>query len=141
MGPWRTGVSCGRRMGHQQYLLALLGVLIVGIAIAVAVSMFGGHAADSSRHALIGDLQYLASRARSLYWKPKPMGGADKDFSNISYRDVTTMAENQNGRYYIEGQSHDEIIFVGVGRVVSGDDTVRVRMRVNEKKNLIEVIN
>jgi len=28
-----------------------------------------------------------------------------------------------------------------VGRMISGDDTIRVRMRVSERQNLIEIIN
>jgi hypothetical protein len=128
-------------MGHQQYFLVVLGVVLVGIAIAVGATMFKHNSADTSRSALINDLLYLASRARSVYWKPTPLGGANRDFSQITYRDVSTMSENPNGRYYIESASHDELVFVGVGRVVSDVDTIRVRMRVNERRNTIEIIN
>jgi hypothetical protein len=128
-------------VGHQQVLIAILGILIVGIAIAVGVTMFQGNAADSSRSALINDLQYLASRARSQYWKPRSLGGANRSFENIQYTSISTLRSNENGRYYIESAEQDELVFVGVGRVVSGEDTVRVRMRVNERKSKIEIIN
>ncbi len=128
-------------MGHQQLMLAILGILIVGVAIAVAVTMFQANAIDNSRSALINDLLYLASRARSQYWKPATMGGANHDFSHVRYRDISTMSSNDNGRYYIESASQSELILVGVGRVVSGTDTIRVRMRVNESKSLIEILN
>jgi hypothetical protein len=128
-------------LGHQQFFFAILGVVIVGIAIAVGVTMFKGNAIESSRSALINDLMYLASRARSQYWKPRVLAGASRDFTNIEYRRISTMSENENGRYYIQEATKDELVLVGVGRVVSGNDTIRIRMHVNERKNLVEIIN
>jgi hypothetical protein len=127
-------------LGHQQFFLAILGVVIVGIAIAVGVTMFKGNAIESSRSAMINDLMFLASRARSQYLKPKALAGAGRDFSNIEYRKISTMTENENGRYYIEQSTKDELVLVGVGRVVSGDDTLRVRMRVNARKSKVEIV-
>jgi RNA binding exosome subunit len=51
------------------------------------------------------------------------------------------MTENPNARYYIETANDDECVIVGVGKVVSGDDSIRVRIRVTERRNIIEIIN
>ena len=128
-------------MGHQQYFLAILGVVIVGIAIAVAVTIFHANAIESSRNALTNDLLYFASRARATYWRPLSLGGADRDFSRISFRSLSTMNENPNGRYYIESSSSDLLTIVGVGRVTSNDDSVRVRVQVDERHNTIQIVN
>jgi hypothetical protein len=128
-------------MGQQQFLLVVLGMILVGIAIAVAVTMFQAHAIDSSRNALINDLLFFATKARAYYWKPANLGGGNHDFSNLTMNNLSTFSENDNGRYYIESAATAEIVIVGVGRMVSGDDTVRVRMHINESTQLIEVLN
>lgn len=128
-------------MGQQQLLLVVLGMILVGIAIVVAVTMFQSNAIESSRAAIINDLLYFASKARQYYWKPVNLGGGNRSFAGIDFHTLSTLTENVNGRYYLESASANEVVLVGVGRMVSGEDSVRVRMRINEKKNLIEIIN
>jgi hypothetical protein len=128
-------------MGHQQYLLAILGGVLVAIAIFVAATMFHSNAIESSRSALTNDLLYLANRARAAYWRPALLGGADRDFNRVTYRSISSMSQNPNGRYFIESSSTAEIVLVGVGRVTSNDDSVRVRMHVDERHNTVEVVN
>jgi len=54
---------------------------------------------------------------------------------------LSSMSENENGRYYIESYTTNEVVFVGVGRMVAGDDSVRVRMTVNEQNSVIQIVN
>jgi len=128
-------------MGQQQLMLVILGVIIVGVAIAVAIVMFKANAVESSRTAIINDLGYYAMRARQFYVKPRYLGGTDRDFTNITLSMLTPLSENENGRYYIERAAKDEIILIGVGKIVVHNDTIRVRMRVNEAQQLVEIIN
>jgi hypothetical protein len=128
-------------MGQQQFLLILLGVLIVGIAIAVGAGVFKANEIDSGRSALINDLQFFAGKARAFYEKPVSMGGGWRSYANITIGDITPNTENKNGRYYIESISSTEVAMVGVGRVINGSDTIRVRMRFQERKNITEIIN
>ncbi len=128
-------------MGQQQLLLVILGVIIVGIAIAVGLTMFKSNAVESSRTAIINDLGYYAMRARQIYFKPKQLGGTDRDFTGITLNMLTPLSENENGRYFVESSTKDEIIFIGVGKVVVHSDTIRIRMRINEAENKIEIIN
>lgn len=128
-------------MGHQQILFSLLGVLLVGIAIAVGVAMFRGNAIEQGRMALINDMQFIASRAREAYLKPAELGGIERNFTGITFRQLSTMSENENGRYFLEQATQHELILVGVGRMVAENDTIRVRMRVNEQQNLIEILH
>jgi len=128
-------------MGQQQLLLVILGTIIVGIAITVGLTIFKANAVESSRTAMINDLGYYAMRARQMYYKPKNLGGMDRDFRGITLNMLTTLSENENGRYYIESSSKDSIVLVGVGRIVVHDDSIRIRMIVNEATDRIEIIN
>ena len=56
-------------MGQQQLLLIVLGVIIVGIAIAVGISMFKSNAQSSNRDQVINDLNNLAAKAQQYYRK------------------------------------------------------------------------
>ncbi len=129
-------------MGAQQLMLVVVGMVIVGIAIVVAVDMFQAEAIESSRNALIGDLNFFAGRAREYYMKPANLGGGSHDFSGITIRSLAAHAQNDNGRFFIESADRDQLILVGVGWVVSSDgDTISVRMRVNERTNIIEILH
>lgn len=128
-------------MGQQQLLLVILGVIIVGIAITVGLTMFKANAAESSRTAIINDLGYFAMRARQTYFKPRNLAGTDHDFTGITLNMLTTLSQNENGRYYIESSTKDELILIGVGKIVVHNDTIRIRMRINEAQNKIEIIN
>ena len=128
-------------MGQQQLLLVILGVLIVGVAIAVGLTMFKSNAVESSRTAIINDLSYFAMRARQLYFKPKTLAGTEHDFTGVTLNMLTTLSQNENGRYFIESSSKDSIILIGVGKIVVHSDTIRIRMSVNEATQTIQIIN
>lgn len=128
-------------MGQMQLMLVVLGVLLVGIAIWVGVTMFQANAAESTRNAIINDLGFFATRARSYYNTPVSGGGGAKSFVGITIRTLAGFTENVNAIYSIESTSVDECIIMGVGKIVSNDDSIRVRMRVNERRNIIEIVN
>jgi aldehyde:ferredoxin oxidoreductase len=53
-------------MGQQQLLLIILGVIVVGIAVAVGITMFTDNAISANRDAVTNDLVNLASPDRDL---------------------------------------------------------------------------
>jgi hypothetical protein len=128
-------------MASTQVLLIVLGLLLVGIAIYVGFSMFQASAIEHTRDSIINDLGNFAGRARAYYWKPRTQGGGEKSFNGVTIRMLYPMTENPNARYYIDVANDDECVIVGVGKVISGDDSIRVRIRVTERRNIIEVIN
>ncbi|MBP8975988.1 MAG: hypothetical protein KBG83_04655 [Bacteroidetes bacterium] len=128
-------------MGQQQLMLVILGLLIVGIAIALGVSLFSANAEESCRSAIVDDLLFFANQARAYYWKPASMAGGGKSFTGLTLSQISNFSENENARYYIESAGDGECIIVGVGKVYAGDDSVRVRVRVNETDNIVEIIN
>ena len=128
-------------MGQTQLLLLTLGFVLVGLAIYVGLSMFQANAVEHTRDAIMNDLGTFAGNARSFYWKPTQQGGGNKSFNGVTIRMLYPMTENANARYYVESARDDECIIVGVGRVVSGNDSVRVRVRVRENQNIFEILN
>lgn len=129
-------------MGQTQLFLVVLGMMLIGIAIYVGVSMFSANTVEDSRNAIIVDLQNFAARANAYYWKPATQGGGAKSFTGISMSNVYPMVENVNGRYYIESSQDDQCIISGVGKVVTTNgDSIRVRIRVTTERNIVEILN
>ena len=89
-------------MGQQQLLLIVLGVIIVGIAIAVGISMFKSNAQSSNRDQVINDLNNLAAKAQQYYRKPTAMGGGGQDFGGFKLASIDSA--NANGRYGVTDQ-------------------------------------
>jgi type II secretory pathway pseudopilin PulG len=86
-------------MGQQQLLLIVLGVIIVGIAIAVGISMFKANAQSSNRDAIVNDLNNLAASAQQFYRKPTSMGGGSQTFNGFGFSSADT--GNGNGSYFL----------------------------------------
>lgn len=128
-------------MGQQQMMFVVLGLIIVGIAIAVGITMFSANAEESCRSAIVNDLLFFANQARAYYWKPTFLGGGGKSFMGLRLSMLSNFSENENARYYVESIEPGECIIVGIGKVVAGNDSVRIRVRVNEADNIIEIIN
>ncbi len=129
-------------MGQTQLFLVVLGMMLIGIAIYVGVSIFSANTVEDSRNAIIVDLQNFAARANAFYWKPTTQGGGGKSFAGISMSSVYPMSENANAAYHIESAQDDQCIISGVGKVVtSNGDSIRVRIRVTTQRNIVEILN
>jgi len=128
-------------MGQQQLLLVILGVILVGIAIYVGVSMFGANTEEDTRNAIILDLQNFAARAVGFYSKSTSQAGGGRSFAGVTIGKIYPMVENSNARYYIESVSDNECVIVGVGKIVSGTDSIRVKVQVTPARNTISILN
>jgi len=114
-------------MGQQQLLLIILGVIIVGIAVAVGITMFKTNAVSANRDALIGDMTNLAARAQQFYRRPVSLGGGGGVFTTANGAKVAfdlTQKEkyNPNGAY--SAVPADQLVtLVGKGTEISDDGT------------------
>ena len=84
-------------MGQQQLLLIILGVIIVGIAIAVGISMFSSGSVQSNRDGIINDLNNLAANAYQFRIRPTTMGGGGGAYTG--YVVPQKLQTNSNGSY------------------------------------------
>ncbi|MCX6122459.1 MAG: hypothetical protein NTX44_12700 [Ignavibacteriales bacterium] len=95
-------------MGQQQLLLIILGVIIVGIAIAVGLSLFSAQSVQSNHDAIINDLNNIAANAYQHYIRPASMGGGANSYDGTgaagaaAYSIPTRMQTNENGTYTVK---------------------------------------
>jgi hypothetical protein len=86
-------------MGQQQLLLIILGVIIVGIAIAVGLSLFSAQSIQANKDAIINDLNNIAAHAYQYKIRPSSMGGGQGSYSGYSI--PSKMASNENASYSV----------------------------------------
>jgi hypothetical protein len=107
-------------MGQQQLLLIVLGVIVVGIAIAVGISLFNANAINANRDAVVSDLNNLGALAISYYKKPVSMGGGGQTFTG--WEIPIHMADNPNGAYTASDLTADGVTITGIGTEQVADD-------------------
>ena len=106
-------------MGQQQLLLIILGVIIVGIAIAVGLSLFTSQSIQSNKDAMINDVNNLAANAYQFRIRPSSMGGGGGTFANWAI--PVRMSSNENATYTESGGSATGITIKGVSAQNSGN--------------------
>jgi hypothetical protein len=100
-------------MGQQQLLLIILGVIIVGIAIAVGISMFSSGSVQANRDGIVNDLNNLAANAYQFKIRPTTMGGGGGTYTGGSgYAIPTKLASNENGTF-TRSNAAQAVTFVG----------------------------
>ena len=100
-------------MRKQQSILIILGVIIVGVIVAVSINYFHNKAVQLNRDAVIKDLHTLASDAQTHYKKPNDQGGGNKSFQG--YKIPQELKSNDNGNYNIFSVSSDSVVIQGTG--------------------------
>jgi hypothetical protein len=123
-------------MGQQQLLLIILGVIVVGIAVAVGITMFNDSAVSANRDAVTNDLVNLASRAQQYYRRPTALGGGGGSFVNLTAgsgmklitKTSGSAMSNGNGTYTIVSSSASTIQFLGTGTETGNDGTNKVKV-------------
>ena len=122
-------------MGQQQLLLIILGVIIVGIAVAVGITMFQDNAINANRDAISNDLVNLAARAQQYYRRPVGLGGGGNSFTPASpavaitadaagLKLLTNKEVNENGTYSIKSVNPTTLVLHAVGKYVVDNDSV-----------------
>jgi len=102
-------------MGQTQILMIVLAVIIVGIAVAAGIQMFGKSAITANRDAVVGDCQSIASSAMQFYKKPAEMGGGGRAFTGLTLAKANWPASNTNGSYTLTVVDADNITIAGTG--------------------------
>ena len=103
-------------MGQQQLLLIILGVIIVGIAIAVGLSLFSAQSIQSNRDAIINDLNNLADQAYQHRIRPASMGGGNGAYNTstggTAFTIPSKMSSNENATYVPTIDDADNVTIV-----------------------------
>lgn len=88
-------------MGQQQLLLIILGVIVVGIAIAVGISQFSGNSTQANKDGVTSGLINLSANAYQFRIRPTTMGGGSNSY--VGYTVPSKMASDENGTYAVSG--------------------------------------
>lgn len=112
-------------MGQQQLLLILLGVIIVGAATVIGISMFSDNAVSANRDAMTNDLAALGARAQTYYRRPRVFGGGNNSFLGLTVRNLTSKPNNDNGTYAVTSVAANQVVLDAVG-VEFGSDGNRL---------------
>jgi type II secretory pathway pseudopilin PulG len=86
-------------------------IIIVGIAIAVGLSLFSAQSVQSNRDAMINDLNNIAAQAYQYRIRPASMGGGEGSYRG--FRLPTQMRSNENGSYGTRVVTSDLLEFNG----------------------------
>lgn len=99
-------------MGQQQLLFVILGIIVIGIAIAAGISMFESQNVLTNRDSIISDLNELAANAYQFRGKLRTMGGGQGDYS--TYTIPSMMATNANATYSVQSASVNSLSMLAV---------------------------
>ncbi len=146
-------------MGQQQVLLILVGVVIVGLAIVVGISLWHDAAEQSNREAIVHDLQYLASSLVQAYMTPEVSAGLQGNYHKL-YKDPELKIlkknrkknpstspeyywETDNGKYEFVKVTTDSVVLRGEGLEIGRDkvNPVTAYARMGASSFEIEITN
>ncbi|MCH7782132.1 hypothetical protein IID62_03615 [candidate division KSB1 bacterium] len=109
-------------MGQQQLLLIVLGVIVVGIAVAIGINIFSESAAQANFDAVMSDMLRIASNAQQWYMKPTSLGGGGRTFSSVSLTNINTSGSNANGSYSFSNITGANFDITGIGNMDGDKD-------------------
>jgi hypothetical protein len=113
-------------MGQQQLLLIILGVIIVGIAIAVGLSLFSSQSIQSNKDAIINDINNLAASAYQFRIRPVSMAGGGGAYNtskgaSAAFTIPVKMSSNENAIYTIAAPAADQVVITGTSTTKSSN--------------------
>ena len=127
-------------MGQQQLLLIVLGLIIIGIAIVIGLSIFRAWSINSKRDLIINENHSLADLAFKYYRLPTAMGGGGNSF--IGWSIPGQMLTTATGTHHLAEVYSDSVIIIGTGNeVVTGNDSIKVQTTVTSNSINTKVIN
>jgi hypothetical protein len=108
-------------MGTQQLLLIILGIIIVGIAIVVGITLSTGMSITSNRDYIIADLEDLAANAYQYRIRPSTIGGGGGTY--VGFTIPTTLQSNENAMYTVNSATGAQISLTGTSILWTGTVT------------------
>ncbi len=134
-------------MGTQQLLLIVLSVIIVGIAIAVGISMFANQSFISNRQAIAAELTNYASLVIQFWKTPMSMGGAGQLIGNVTRSNIANYigfggapnfsVTSPNGEFRVINVTGSIVTLKGKGSEKKGDSYAIVTTTIDLANNTI----
>lgn len=130
-------------MGTQQLLLIVLGVIIVGIAIAVGITIFNNQAYNSNQQAVASELNNYSQMAIQWWKTPVAQGGAGQAAAEFTLSKASTWIglpsaqpttnTTDSGKFWVNSVVADSsLVYIrGIGVEKKGGVEPKVEARVN----------
>lgn len=126
-------------MGQQQILLLVLGIIVVGIAIALALILFRSNGIENKRNMLVHECMNIGSLAQGYYRRPVSFGGGGSKFTGFQIPGNMMISENGNFDALV---SENVVVVTGTGNeVITGTDSIKVQVTVYPDTYLTTIIN
>ncbi|MGC8595613.1 MAG: hypothetical protein ACP5US_05070 [Candidatus Kryptoniota bacterium] len=103
-------------MGQQQLLIILLTVIIVGVAVALAITYFKSHQQEVEIDEVINEMNHIAATAQEWYRKPTEFGGGSGSFSEFTLQTISQPDSTELAKFKITSQSANTFSLQAVGR-------------------------
>ncbi len=112
-------------MGTQQILLIVLSVIIVGVAIAVGITMFRTQAYNANQTAIASEVQQYAAEVIKFYKTPVSQGGSGQGEvaptqTNVStfigFNPATFISTSENGVFKVTTANATSVTIEGIGK-------------------------
>ena len=87
-------------MGTQQMLYVILGVILIGIAMVIGLSLFVANGVQSNKDEIIHDLNNITQNAYAYKIRLKSLGGGGNSYQN--YTLPNQLKSNDNASYNIQ---------------------------------------
>ena len=101
-------------MGQQQLLLITVGVIAVGIAVMIGISLFAASATETNREQLVSALTSLGSFAQEYYIKPGTFGGGNRKFKG--WKIPKAYGKFEGGKFKVKfNKKKDELTITATG--------------------------
>ena len=116
-------------MGQSQLLMIILGVIIVGIAIAVGIGQFGESALAANRDAIAADGNRIIAQSQTWYRKPTSLGGGGNTFTGLTLGGLGVNGTNSNGTCALSSVAAQALTVLCTGTEnTSGGSAVQVTL-------------
>ena len=125
-------------MGQQQLLLIVLGVIVVGIAVAVGMNQFSTSAGEANRDQLISDLNFLSIVAQAYYKKPASYGGGGNSYTGWEFPDYFKNYEAGKMKAKIKKKGN-EVKITATGTEIGMDGKKMVKVEIKVKPTSIKI--
>jgi hypothetical protein len=118
-------------VGQQQLLLIILGVIIVGVAIAVGIMMFVGQNASSTRDAIETDLMNIGSDAYEYKIRPVIMGGGGGTYKGYVIASTGAWGDSNPNAFYTITQQTDHTLALNAAAKAVEYGTIQITFGVD----------
>jgi Tfp pilus assembly protein PilE len=125
----------------------MVGVVILGIMVAIGIDMFKDQASSSNRDALSNDLVNYAASAQRYFRKPPHMSGGDHSFNGLRFRHLARQSTNANGQFVLTPEpasATDAFVTITATGVETGRDgtnPVQVQIAVWADSLYVQTLN